>query len=100
MYIEDVGNTDKVLLPCGDHFFFALRVEGPGDGVSFTLPDNLPLELGCSSVIEVSTSKIHVVCIAGSTHVVSCSIAPSTDGLSSSNCLPLIPRPRVPHTSA
>ena len=65
MYIEDVKNSDEVLHPRGDHFFFALPVEGPGDGVSFTQPDNLPLNLGCSSAIETSKSKIHGICIAG-----------------------------------
>ena len=58
MYIEDVENTDEVLLPYGDHFFFTFRMEGLGDGVSFTPPDNLPLDLGCTPAIETSTSKI------------------------------------------
>ena len=71
----------EVQLPASDRFFI-VHVDKSRDRIPFTPLDNFPLDLGHSPVIESVVSKSLGVCIAGSTHVVRCSIASRTDRLS------------------
>ena len=99
-YVEDVKDPVEVLPPCRNRVLVALCAEGPRDRVSLALVDDLALDFSHSPVIETLVSGRPCVDIADSTYVVSCSIAPSTDRLSSSNRLPSKPRSRALHTSA
>lgn len=98
-YIEDVKDPDEVMFPNGN-LILVLRVEKSGSHVRFTLLYYLPLNLGHSSVIEALVSKSLSARSIGTAHEVNCSIALSTDSVSSSNRLPFNPRSRAWHTSA
>lgn len=64
--------------PGGDRLLIGLRVEQSRDSVSFTPLDNLLLNLGHGPAIGTLVSESPKISIAGSAHVVSCSIAPNT----------------------
>ena len=90
----------EVLAPSRNCIFVCLRVEDSRDRMSLALVDDLPLDLGYSPAVEILVSELLDVDIAGSTHIVSCSIAPGRDLLRSSSRLPPKPRLRALHTSA
>ena len=69
----------EVQLPSSDGPFVILRMEQSRDWISPALFNNPPLDLGNGPAIEHSVSRSLGVCIADSTHVVSCSIAWSMD---------------------
>ena len=98
-YVEDVEDSIEVPVPPRNRIFVRLGVETPRDRMSFTLFDDLLLDLGHGPTIETIVSGLLDAGIADSTYVVSCSIAPNTDRLSSSNRLPSKPRSRALHTS-
>ena len=85
-------NPIELLPPGGNRIFVVLRMEDSRDRVPFTLLNDLPLDLGHSSVIEASVNELFGGRIARPTHVVSFPMAPSTDWLSSSGRLPFNPR--------
>jgi hypothetical protein len=95
MYVEDVSDPDEVLLPSYNFILVALGAEKSGCHIQFTPFDDVHLDFGYSSAIETSVSGSFGVHTVGSTHVVSCPIAPSTDRLRSSNRLPSTPRSRA-----
>ena len=100
-YVEDMKDPSEVLLPGGNFILVGLRVKESRYCISFALFYDLPPHLGHGPTIsEAVISGMHRVRISGPAHVVSCSIAPSTDLLSSCNRLPSKPRSRVVHTSA
>ena len=97
-YVEDAKNPVEVPLPTRNLIFVGLCMEDPRDRTSFTLFDDLSLDLGDSPAIDkASVSRPLGVHIFTSTYVVSSSIAPSTDGLRSSGRLPFKPRSRALH---
>ena len=98
-YVENVKNPGEALLQNCDRIFVVLRVEGAGYCTAFTMLNNLPLDLCHSSATEGFVNEPLSAGIAGLTHVVSCSIAPDADWLSSSNRLPFNPRLRASQTS-
>ena len=69
----------EVLPPSRDRIFVAFRMEAPRDHMSFTLVDDLPLYPGHGPAIWTLVSGPPSARTIGSTYVVSCSIAPSTD---------------------
>lgn len=100
-YIEDAEDPGQVLLPGNDSIFIRLRMEESRGRTSFTLLDDLLLDLGHgSAIIGTLVSETPRAYIADSTHIVNCSIASSTEWLSLSNCLPFNPRSRALQTSA
>ena len=99
-HIEGVKDPVEILPPTRNHIFVPLRVEGSRDRTSFTLVDDLPLDLGHSPAIETLVSEPLSGRAAGSTYVVSCWIAPSPDWLRSSSRLPFKLRSRELHTRA
>ena len=99
-YIEDVKDPIEVQLPGSDRLFVVLCVKESRDRISFTLLDDLPLNLADSPVIERSVGRPLDVCMVVAAHVVNRSIAPRTDWLSSSSCFPFNPRSRAWQTSA
>ena len=100
MYIENVEDPVEVHPPGGECFFIILRVGDSGEQVPCTLFSDPLLDLRYSPAIESVMSESYTMCIADRTHAVSCSIASETERLSSSACLPFIPRSRALHTSA
>ena len=52
-HIEDVKNPIEVLAPSRNRIFVGFHIGEPRDRSSFTLADNLPLDLGHSPVIEI-----------------------------------------------
>jgi hypothetical protein len=94
-HVENLRNPIEVLSPSSNRIFVALRVEDSKDRVSFTPFDDLPLDLGQSPVVGTRVIESLSVRVASSTHVVSSSIAPSTDWLSPSNRVPSKPRLRA-----
>lgn len=89
----------EVLLPSGDRILIVLRKEESRDHISFTLLDDLLLDLRHSPVIGLAREPPDLS-MASPTHVVRYSIAPSTFWLSFPNRLPLDPRSRARHTPA
>ena len=51
-HVEDVKDPDKVLLPSRDLVLIDFGEHEPVDRTPFTLLDDLPLDLGQSSVVE------------------------------------------------
>ena len=97
-YVEDAKNSVEVPSPTRNHIFIGLCMEDPRDRTSFTLFDDLSLDLGHSPAIDkASVSRPQSVHISASTYMVSSSIAPSTDGLRLSGRLPFKPRSRALH---
>lgn len=94
-HVEDMEDPIEVLLPTSDRIFVAPCAENSRDRASFTLFDDIPLNLSHSSAMETLVSGLLSMQIADRTDVVSCPIAPRTDWLSSSNCLPFNPRSRA-----
>jgi len=86
--------------PGGDHLFVNLRVEELRDRTSFTLLGDLPLHLIHGSVIRDLVSWPPGENIADSTYSVNCSIASSTESLSTFARLPSVTRSRARHTLA
>ena len=79
-HVEYVEDPVEVLPPTRNHIFVGLRMEDSRDRMPFTLVDDLPLDLGHSSAIETLVSgPLTDGHAAGSTYVVSCSIASSPD---------------------
>lgn len=72
----------EVLLPAGDCIFTVIHVEESRECISFIPRDDLSLDLSHSPVMKTFVSKQSNVGIAILTHLVSFSIAPSTDWLS------------------
>ena len=88
-------DPDKVVSPTGNLVFINLRVEDPGCHAPSILLEDLPLDLGHGSAVEISVNESSSVRIAGLTHVVSCPIAVRMDWVSSSSCLPFNPLSRA-----
>ena len=97
--IKNVEDPIDVLPPSGNHAFI-IFAESLGGRFSYFFPENLPLDLGNVPAIMVLVSGLSSAHVAASTHVVSCWIAPRTDGLRSLNRLPSKPLSRALHTSA
>ena len=101
--MKDLKDHVELFLPTRNRNFVHLRMEPPGDRVSFTLFDDILLDvfldLGHSPVMDIWVGGVLGIRTAGSTYMVSCSIAPSTDRLSSSGRLPFKPRSKALHTS-
>ena len=51
-YVEDVKNPDEVLLPCSNPVLIALGEDKSMYRIPFALIDDLPLDIGQSSIIE------------------------------------------------
>ena len=99
-YVKYVKYPTEILPPSGDSVFVAIRVEESRCCVSFALLGDIILNASHGPDVETLVSELLGVRDGGSTHVVSWSIAESTDRLSSSDCLPSKPRSRALHTSA
>ena len=69
----------EVQPPGCNSLFVVLRMEHPGDPVSFTQLDGVLLDLGHGPAIGNLVSESTDECTAGSTHVVNCPIASNTD---------------------
>jgi len=80
-HVKHVKNPVKLQPPGGDRLII-VYVEKSGDHTPFAPLDDFPLDLGQGPVIESVVNRSPGVCTAGSTHVVSCSIALRTDLLS------------------
>ena len=65
--------------PGRDRLFITLRVEHPGDPIPFTLLDDALLDLSHSPSIGNLVNGWPGIRIAGSAHVVNCTIASNTD---------------------
>jgi hypothetical protein len=68
----------EVQFPIGDHISITLRVEESRDRILFTLLDDLPLDLGHGTAVEILVSELLGEGMDGPTHFVNCSIACST----------------------
>ena len=55
-YVEDVKDPSEVLPPTRNRIFVDLRMEDPRDRMSFTLVNDLPLDLGHSPAVEILVS--------------------------------------------
>ena len=83
-HVEDVKDSNKVLLPSRNFVFVTLRMDESGNRIPFTLLDDLPLDLGHGAAIGISvSSSISLSAQAGFAHVVRSPIASRTDWLSS-----------------
>ena len=78
-HLKDMKNPVQVQPPSSDRLIVVLPVETSRDRISFTPLDDVPLDLGHSPAIEGFVGKSFDVDIAGSTHIVNCSIALRTD---------------------
>ena len=87
-YVENVKDSDKVLLPTGDLILVALREDESEERVSFTLLDDLPLDPSQGTTINTSVSELLGEHTMGMAYVVRIPIASRTDWLSSSALLP------------
>jgi len=90
-YIEDMKDPGK-FQPSSHHCLFViLRMEESRDLISFTPLDDVPPDLSHRPASEDSVNVLSNICITGPTHIVNCSIALSTDWLSSFTRLPFTP---------
>ena len=78
-HVENVKDPVEVQPPARDCLFVVLCVEHPRDPISFAPLDNVPLDLSHSPAIWNFVSESLATCVAGSTHVVNCTIASNTD---------------------
>ena len=92
---ENLKDPIEVLSPSRDSILVRLRVEHSRNYASLTPFDHVVLYSGHSPAIDRLMNALLSAHIGSLTHVVRCSIAPRTDLLSSSNCLPSKPRPRA-----
>ena len=99
-YIEDMKDPGEILPPGRDRFLIVLRTEESGDRVSVALLDHILLDTTHSSTVGLVRISLDFGGIANPTHVVRCSIAPSTDWFSLPNRLPSSPLSKARHTSA
>ena len=95
-HVEDVEDPIEIPSPSGNCIFVVPGMEASRDRVTFSLCDNLPLDLPHGSVITTVVSRLLLAqTIGGPTHDVSCPIASRTEPLSSSDRLPFNPRSRA-----
>ena len=87
-YVEDVENSEKVLLPSRYLLFVALREDESDHRISFTLLDDLLLDLRHGSAIRTLVSGSLTVPIAGLAHPVRSPIPSRTTWVSPSKLLP------------
>ena len=81
-HVKDMKEPVEIQPPGRDSFFVALRVEKARNGISFPQLDGVPLDLRHSPTVKSTISKSDTIhTLAGSTHVVSCSIASNIDRL-------------------
>ena len=79
-HVEHMENPVKIQLPRGNRLFVVLREGLAGRSAQHL---DVPLDRGHSPTIEGMVSKLGIIPIyAGTAHVVNCSMASSTDGLS------------------
>ena len=93
--MKDIEDPIEVPPPSGDCIFIAPRAEEARGRTPFALLDNFLLDCGNGPGIQTSIIGSLDICIVGSTHVVSLSIAPRRDLLSSSVPLSFNPRSRA-----
>lgn len=75
-------DPDEVVFPSCKDVLVVLRVQESRGRISFTKLDDTPFDLGDSPLIGPSVSEALCTRVTGPTHVVSFSIASSTDWLS------------------
>ena len=78
-HVKDTKDPVQVQFPGSDRLVVVLLVEALRNRISFIPLDDVLLDLGHSTAIENFVSKSSGACIAGSTHVVNCSITLRTD---------------------
>ena len=98
--MEDLEDPVEILLPTRNRILILLLADKSRGNIPFTLLDSLPLNRTHGSAIGTVVSESLGVRVLNPTHVVNSLIASSTDGLSSSDCLPSNPRSRALHTAA
>ena len=99
-HVEDVKNPVEVQPPGGYLLPIVPRVEQSRGHISFASLGDVPLDFCHSPAIQGLVNRSPSACMTGPTHVVNCSIASSTDRLTSCARLPFIPRSRALQTSA
>ena len=88
-------DPDELLVPSCDGFFIAFLAEESRNCTPITLLHGLLLDFGHSSGVGTWVKEALSTSVTDPTHVVSCPIAPRTDGFGSCNCLPVNPRWRA-----
>ena len=94
-HVEDVKDSDEVLLPGSDLLPVTLREDQSEHYIPFSLLDNLPLNPRQHSAIQALVSKSIAARITGPAHKVRSPIASRMDWLSPSNRFPFNLRSRT-----
>ena len=98
-HVKDVKDPDKILLPSRNLLLIALREDESGYYIPLALLDDLLLDPGQSSAIEMPVSGSLAVRIASVAHAVRSPIASRIDWLSLSDRFPFNLRSSTWHTS-